>query len=48
MSSFPCLVRSVSASGEIRYALGHRLVGRYLEFGAAGAVPICCGRWRST
>ena len=31
MSSFPCLVLSVSGSGEVRYALGHRLVDRYLE-----------------
>jgi integrase/recombinase XerD len=32
MSCFPCLVRSVSPSGEPRYALGDRLVDRYLEF----------------
>ena len=32
MSSFPCLVRSVSASGEARYALGDPFVDRYLEF----------------
>jgi integrase/recombinase XerD len=39
MSSFPCLVRSVSGSGEIRYALGHRLVDRYLEFVAGRCRP---------
>src|SRR5215470_10900821 len=39
MSSFPCLVRSVSRSGEVRYALGHRLVDRYLEFVAGRSRP---------
>src|SRR5205809_1781774 len=39
MSSFPCLVRSVSGSGEVRYALGHRLVDRYLEFVAGRCRP---------
>jgi hypothetical protein len=39
MSSFPCLVRSVSGSGEVRYALGHRLVDRYLEFVAGRSRP---------
>jgi site-specific recombinase XerD len=39
MSSFPCLVRSVSGSGEIGYALGHRLVDRYLEFVAGRCRP---------
>ncbi len=29
---FPCLVRSVSSSGEASYALGDPLVDRYLEF----------------
>jgi site-specific recombinase XerD len=29
---FPCLVRSVSSSGEVAYALGDPLVDRYLEF----------------
>ncbi len=33
MSSFPCLVRFVSGSGQVRY----RLMDRYLEFVAAGA-----------
>ena len=32
MSSFPCLVRFVSGSGEVRCRLGNRLVERYLEF----------------
>src|SRR4051812_39046460 len=32
MNSFPCLVRSVSPSGEPRYALGEALVDSYLEF----------------
>ncbi len=32
MSSFPCLVRFVSGSGQVRYRLGERLVDRYLEF----------------
>ena len=39
MSSFPCLVRSVSGSGEVRHALGHRLAGRYLEFVAGRSRP---------
>ena len=39
MSSFPCLVRSVSGSGEVRYLLGHRLVDRYLEFVAGRCRP---------
>jgi integrase/recombinase XerD len=39
MSSFPCLVRSVSRSGEVRYVLGHRLVDRYLEFVAGRSRP---------
>jgi integrase/recombinase XerD len=32
MSNFPCLVRSVSPSGETRYVLGDPLVDRYLAF----------------
>ena len=32
MSTFPCLVRSVSSSGEASYGLGDPLVDRYLEF----------------
>jgi integrase/recombinase XerD len=39
MSSFPCLVRSVSASGEARYALGDPFVDRYLEFVAGRCRP---------
>jgi len=34
MSSFPCLARFVSGSGQVRYRLGERLVDRYLEFRA--------------
>jgi integrase/recombinase XerD len=37
--SFPCLVRRVSGLGEVRYALGDRLVDRYLEFVAGRARP---------
>ena len=39
MSSFPCLVRTVSGVGEVRYSLGHRLVDRYLEFVAGRGRP---------
>jgi integrase/recombinase XerD len=39
MSSFPCLVRSVSPSGEVRYALGDPFVDRYLEFVAGRCRP---------
>jgi integrase/recombinase XerD len=39
MSSFPCLVRSVSPAGEARYALGDPLVDRYLEFVAGRCRP---------
>ena len=39
MSPFPCLVRSVSPSGEARYALGDPLVDRYLEFVAGRCRP---------
>ena len=39
LSSFPCVVRSVSGSGEVRYSLGHRLVDRYLEFVAGRGRP---------
>jgi integrase/recombinase XerD len=39
MSSFPCLVRTVTGAGEVRYSLGHRLVDRYLEFVAGRARP---------
>ena len=37
MSNFPCLVRSVSPSGETRFALGDPLVDRYLAFVAGRA-----------
>jgi site-specific recombinase XerD len=39
MTTFPTLVRSSSLSGETRYALGHDLVDRYLEFVAGRARP---------
>src|SRR5829696_6948281 len=39
MSSFPFLVRSVSPSGETRYALGDPFVDRYLEFVAGRCRP---------
>jgi integrase/recombinase XerD len=39
MSSFPCVVRFVSGSGQIRYRLGERLVDRYLEFVAGRCRP---------
>src|SRR5215470_12342590 len=39
MSSFPCLVRVVSGSGQVRYGLGDRLVDRYLEFVAGRCRP---------
>jgi site-specific recombinase XerD len=39
MSSFPCLARTVTGAGEVRYSLGDRLVDRYLEFVAGRARP---------
>src|SRR5262245_66522451 len=39
MSSFPCLVRLVSGSGQVRYRLGDRMVDRYLEFVAGRCRP---------
>jgi integrase/recombinase XerD len=39
MSSFPCLVRSVTGAGQVRYRLGERLVDRYLEFVAGRCRP---------
>jgi site-specific recombinase XerD len=39
MSGFPCLVRTVSGLGEVRYRLGDRLVDRYLEFVAGRCRP---------
>jgi hypothetical protein len=35
--SFPEMVRTTSGPGEARYALGDRLVDRYLEFVASRA-----------
>jgi hypothetical protein len=37
--SFPQMVRTTSGLGEARYALGDRLVDRYLEFVAGRARP---------
>jgi hypothetical protein len=37
--SFPCLARTTSGLGEVRYALGDRMVDRYLEFLAGRARP---------
>ena len=47
MSSFPCLVRFVSGSGQVRYRLGDRLVDRYLSSWRAGAGDVCGqpGKW---
>ena len=39
MSTFPCLVRFVSGSGQVRYRLGERLADRYLEFVAGRCRP---------
>ena len=39
MGGFPCLVRLVSGSGQVRYRLGERLVDRYLEFVAGRCRP---------
>ncbi len=39
MSSFPCLARFVSGSGQVRFRLGERLVDRYLEFVAGRCRP---------
>jgi hypothetical protein len=39
MNGFPCLVRSVSASGQVRYVLGDRMADRYLEFVAGRCRP---------
>ena len=39
MSSFPCLIRFVSGSDQVRYRLGERLVDRYLEFVAGRCRP---------
>ena len=39
MSSFPCLARTVSSSGQVCYSLGERLADRYLEFVAGRCRP---------
>jgi hypothetical protein len=39
MSSFPCLARTFSGSGQVRYSLGDRLVDHYLEFVAGRCRP---------
>ena len=39
MSTFPCLARFVSGSGQVRYRLGDGLVDRYLEFVAGRSRP---------
>jgi len=39
MSTFPCLVRFLSGSGQVRYRLGDGLVDRYLEFVAGRSRP---------
>ena len=39
MSSFPCLVRFMSGSGQVRYRLGDQLIDRYLEFVAGRCRP---------
>ena len=39
MSSFPCLARFMSGSGQVRYRLGDRLADRYLEFVAGRCRP---------
>ena len=39
MNSFPCLIRSSSSGGEVRYALGDTLVDSYLAFVAGRCRP---------
>src|SRR6516225_4284227 len=39
MSSFPCLKRTFSGSGQVRFTLGDRLTDRYLEFAAGRCRP---------
>ena len=39
MSSFPCLARTVSGSGQVRYRLGEPLADRYLKFVAGRCRP---------
>jgi hypothetical protein len=47
MSSFPCLVRTVSGSGQVRYRLGEPLVDRFWSSWPAGAGRTRCRRWPS-
>ena len=44
MSSFPCLARFMSGSGQVRY----RLVDRYLEFVAGRCRPNTLRAWPLT
>ena len=39
MSSFRCLERTFSGSGQVRFTLGDRLTDRYLEFVAGRCRP---------
>jgi integrase/recombinase XerD len=39
MSSFPCLERTFSGSGQVRFTLGDRLTDRYLKFVAGRCRP---------
>ena len=39
MTTFPCLVRTASPTGEDRYFLGHPVLDRYLEFVAGRLRP---------
>jgi hypothetical protein len=43
MGDFPCLVRFVPGSDQVRYRLGERLVDRYLEFMAGRCRPNTLG-----
>ncbi|MGH9126961.1 MAG: tyrosine-type recombinase/integrase [Acidimicrobiales bacterium] len=39
MTTFPCLVRSSTHRGDVRYELGHPMLDRYLEFVAGRSRP---------
>src|SRR5437016_3970618 len=39
MTFSPCLIRSSTAAGDVRFELGHPLVDRYLEFVAGRSRP---------
>src|SRR3954447_20618727 len=39
MTFLPCLVRSSTAGGDVRFELGHPVLDRYLEFVAGRARP---------